>query len=106
MNIDKVNATLGRALVQIQESEATDLREAFLADGEETDPVREYVEAIADEIVSANEGADFDAVCEAIADVAAGLAEANPAQITTAEEMDAWATKVGLADAIVARLSA
>lgn len=106
MNIDKVNATLGKAIVHIQEGETADLRSAFLEqDGDESESfVEECVDGLVDCVAEAS-GVDDEVATKAVIESIEHLSEKTPATVKSAEELAAWADKVGLADEIARRLS-
>jgi hypothetical protein len=106
MDISRVNATLGKALGNIQEAEQEDLLDLLMAeadDGDGEDPIAMYFAGMVDQVVEATgmkRGAAFDAVMDAAEDCARKV----PAEIKTEDDLDAWAKKVKLGEAIAARI--
>lgn len=104
MNIDKVNGTLGKALGHIREGEAHDLHSILLAEDEGEDLVTGYFEGLVDQVVETAE-VDREVAEEAVMGAASELADANKATVKTEADIDAWAEKVKLAEAIATRLN-
>jgi len=105
MNIDKVNATLGKALVHIQYGEADDLRAAMESgDDDSGDFVSEYVELLIGKVVEAA-GAEESVAAKAVIESMEALADKHPIKVKSTDDLAAWAKKVELADEIARRLS-
>jgi len=109
MNIDKVNAILGKALIHIQLAESEVLRSvaediAFGDDDGPTDFVSAYVDSVARTVSEAAEVSVSHAgnvVIEAMEE----LASEHPVTVRSTADIAAWATSTGLADEIARRLS-
>jgi len=106
VNIDKVNATLGKALIHIQEGEAEDFHKILMAeeDGDDGDFVTEYFGGLVDQVVEAA-GLDHETAFDAVMGAVGDLVDQTPATIQTEGDLDAWAEHVGLAEAIAQRLN-
>lgn len=106
MDIVKVNATLGKALSHIQEAETDDLLSFLMAEaveGDGEDPIAMYFASMVDQVVEAT-GVSRNAAFDAVMDAAEECARNTPAEIKTEEDLDAWAKKVKLGEAIAARV--
>ncbi len=105
MNIDKVNATLGKALIFIQEGEAEDLRGVVAESDEETGPFDEWFDDLVDDLTEAT-GLDDEQIVEAISEVAGGLVEEHgKVTIESQQDLVDWAEKVELVKAVGERLA-
>ena len=98
MNIEKVNAILSKALVQIQEGEAQSLRELVLSEAEtDEEPTRfeAVVSLLADKVQEAA-GVEDDAAVDAIIEAAGQMADAGEIpelfglESPTEEDVESW----------------
>jgi hypothetical protein len=107
MNIDKVNATLSKALVHIQQTESEDLRESIAkgaATEEPADFISGYVESLTNATAEAA-GAKRSVAEVAVIEAMEALSAKQPVTVKTIDDLTAWAGKVGLADEIARRLT-
>lgn len=106
MNIDKVNATLGKAIIHIQLNEAEELRSMMEGGGsdESSDFISVYVDSVAGSVSEAAE-VDIARAGKVVIEAMEELSAKHPVAVKTTADLAAWATKVGLADEIARRLS-
>lgn len=106
MDIDKVNTTLGKALGHIQEADTEDLLAILMAEdepGDGEDPIAMYFAGMVDQVVETTK-IDRNVAFEAVMDAAEECAKRVPVEIKTEEDLDAWAQKAKLGEAIAARI--
>lgn len=105
MDMDKVNATLGKALAHVHEGQVRDLITLVAEeDGDgEGNFVEEYVGGLVDQVIE-SAGISYQVAAEAVVESMLDLSKHSPVKVRSESELDAWAGKVKLAEAIAKRV--
>lgn len=110
MNIDKINATLSKAIVHIQEGEAEGLRKHALGESEDVElsPLEEAIHIVAQKVAE-TAGIDEDKAIDAVSEVLGEAAAKNLAGQAdlTEEDIVTWLSQQsGLVESVTEHLKA
>jgi hypothetical protein len=105
MDINKVNATLGKALTHVHEGQVRDLLSLVAEDTEAGGGnfIEEYVGGLVDQVVE-SAGVSHEDAAKAVVETMLDLSQRSPIKVRSESDLDGWATKVKLAEAIAKRV--